>query len=48
MVIDKKDFLVRNNEIQSIIGSACKIREETGWIPALSMDDTLASMLLPV
>lgn len=46
MTIDKKEFLVRKNEIQSIIGNAQRIKNETGWRPLFTIDDTLKAMLI--
>lgn len=45
MRIIKKDFLVRKNEIKSIIGSSDKLRKDTGWEKRISIDDTLKDML---
>ncbi|OFY47407.1 MAG: hypothetical protein A2W85_01725 [Bacteroidetes bacterium GWF2_41_31] len=48
ITIEKKDFLVRNSEIQSNIGSADKIKLDTGWEPQFNIDETLRCMLTNV
>ena len=36
---------LRNIEQQRIVGSAQKLREATGWVPKISLEDTLSDML---
>jgi len=44
MKIDRKDFLIRKNEIQSVIGSAEKIQSMIGWKSSIPLRDTLSNI----
>lgn len=43
--IDKKEYLVRKSEIQSIVGNAQKMKKDIGWEAEISIDETLRAML---
>jgi len=46
LTINIKESLERKNEIHSIIGSAQRLKAETGWKPIYTIDDTLKAMLI--
>ncbi len=45
MEIIRKDFLVRKNDIKSIVGNCNKIKKDTGWTTNISIEETLKEML---
>lgn len=42
--LDKKEYLIRKSEIRSVIGSAKKLREATGWNVNIDIIETLKAM----
>lgn len=45
ITIDKKEYLVRKSEIESIVGNAQKLKNDIGWEAIISIDETLDAML---
>lgn len=45
MSIVKKDFLVRKNEINSVIGNSDRLSKAIGWRPQIPIETTLKDML---
>ena len=45
MNIQKRESLVRGNEIWSAIGNSSLLRESTGWRPGILIETTLKNML---